>query len=881
MKRDEAGDGTKSGAADNHVALRPSVGQPSTEPSEQRVPRSSSSPGPTGRETVVPTSLPNLRTLTLVAAPSGSPAVDIIFVHGLGGSSHATWAKDGTPELFWPGEWLPKELGMEKARIFTFGYNADWLSTEANNQTIGNFAMDLLALMARSRNNDTGESHEIGAMPILFVAHSMGGLVVKKAYIDALNAQSNPKYLRIGSSVNAMIFLSTPHIGSDAAPLLGKLISVSVVLSDTQFRHSLERNSETLETINEGFRHHTGKLFLASFWETLETPLFAQLSRKFPGKVQVVDKGSARLMCTGEMYMSLQADHHGVCKYTSRQDSNYLKVLNTIRDALEASGSPEIGSRLPEDPRLAMDGSSKDCAPKATYFIPSQPNENFVGRKAELAKVQGLFADKTNRMVAIHGLGGTGKTQIALQFAYWVKENHPQCSVFWVSAVSAAIFTQDCSSIARELSILSENEKDKDVKELVKEYLSGEMAGPWLLIVDNVDDANIFSLSADPSMHIAYFLPKSANGFVLCTTRVRQIAEDLGRDRAISLGEMSKRDSLDFLANSLLDKTLLSKPSITDELLTELAFLPLAIAQAAAYLNRNKLSISRYLHLLRNTDQDMSNLMSAEFLDLTRPRGAPNAIANTWIVSFEHIRLTDQTAADLLAFVSYIEPKAIPRSILPLVPPEEQLVRAIGTLLGYAFFTKRDEDMYDMHRLVQKATKIWLDKHPLVKEEARKEAVEHLADAFPDAQDSYDNMPMCREYLPHALKVAQSAQGEDLASHYTLCKLLGHFFMWDRRLRECIYWYEQVFKWRKENSGEDDAATLDSEHYLASAYLEDGRIGEAIELLKRVVAIQSQVLREDHSDRLGSQHQLASAYLKDGRIGEAIELFERIVAIES
>ncbi|KAF2396267.1 hypothetical protein EJ06DRAFT_232033 [Trichodelitschia bisporula] len=141
-KRDEAGDRTEPSAAGNHVAFRAPAGQPSTEPSEQRVPPSSSSPGPTGRETVVPTSLPNSRTLTLVAAPSGSPAVDIIFVHGLGGSSHATWAKGGNPELFWPGEWLPKERGMEKARIFTYGYNADWLSTEANNQTIGNFAMD-------------------------------------------------------------------------------------------------------------------------------------------------------------------------------------------------------------------------------------------------------------------------------------------------------------------------------------------------------------------------------------------------------------------------------------------------------------------------------------------------------------------------------------------------------------------------------------------------------------------------------------------------------------------------------------------------------------------------------------------------------------------
>ncbi|KAF2395683.1 hypothetical protein EJ06DRAFT_267661, partial [Trichodelitschia bisporula] len=449
---------------------------------------------------------------------------------------------------------------------------------------------------------------------------------------------------------------------------------------------------------------------------------------------------------------------------------------------------------------------------------------------------------------------------------------HPQCSVFWVSAVSAATFTQDCSSIARELSILSEKEKDKDVKDLVKEYLSGGRAGRWLLIIDNVDDANIFSLSPDQSKHVAHFLPASPNGQVLCTTRTRHIATDLTRNGIIQLNQMSKEDSLDFLRNSLSEEKLLCSASITDELLTELEFIPLAIAQAAAYITKNPVSISEYLELLRNTHEDMSELMSAEFTDLTRPQSTSNAIANTWILSFEKIRQTDQTAADLLAFVSYVEPKAIPRSMLPPVPMKTRLVSAIGTLLGYAFFTKRDDNMYDMHRLVQKATKIWLDKHPLVKEEARKKAVKHLADVFPDAQDIYDNMPMCREYLPHALKIAQSAQGEDLASHYTLCKLLGRFFMCDGRLRECIYWYEQVFKWRKENSGEDDAATLDSEYDLGSAYRRDGRIGEAIELFERIVAIRSKMLREDHSDRLSSQHELASAYLEDGRIGEAIEL---------
>ncbi|KAF2396074.1 TPR-like protein [Trichodelitschia bisporula] len=435
-------------------------------------------------------------------------------------------------------------------------------------------------------------------------------------------------------------------------------------------------------------------------------------------------------------------------------------------------------------------------------------------------------------MLAIHGLGGTGKTQIALQFAYWVKKNHPQCSVFWVSAVSAATFTQDCSRIARELSIPSENEKDKDVKELVKEYLSGEMAGPWLLIVDNVDDANIFSLSADPSMHIAYFLPKSANGFILCTTRLRQIAEDLGRERTIPLA-------------------LLSNPLITDELLTELAFLPLAIAQAAAYLNRNKLPISEYLDLLRNTHEDMSELMSAEFTDLTRPQSTSNAIANTWILSFEKIRQTDQTAADLLAFVSYVEPKAIPRSILPPVPTKTRLVSAIGTLLGYAFFTKRDDNMYDMHRLHE------------------------LARAYLEDGRIGEAIEVFERVVAIESKVLREDDPSRLASQHELASA----YLDDGRIGEAIELFERIVAIRSKVLREDHSDRLTSQHALASAYLADGRIGEAIKLFAQVVAIESKVLREDDPSRLLSQHVLATAYFKDGRVDEAIELMDHVVSI--
>ncbi|KAF2404829.1 hypothetical protein EJ06DRAFT_35 [Trichodelitschia bisporula] len=162
----------------------------------------------------------------------------------------------------------------------------------------------------------------------------MGGLVVKRAY---LNAQNNPRFRQIGTAVRSMIFLSTPHTGADSGSSLKNLMSVSFFISEKQFVNSLQRNSETLETINQDFRHFMHKLFIASFYETRETPIFPHLDRINPTKVRVVKKDSSRLMCPGEVHMSLDADHHGVCKYTSRQDPNYGRVLNMILKAVQAN----------------------------------------------------------------------------------------------------------------------------------------------------------------------------------------------------------------------------------------------------------------------------------------------------------------------------------------------------------------------------------------------------------------------------------------------------------------------------------------------------------------------------------------------------------------
>jgi hypothetical protein len=163
------------------------------------------------------------------------------------------------------------------------------------------------------------------------------------------------------------------------------------------------------------------------------------------------------------------------------------------------------------------------------------------------------------------------------------------------------------------------------------------------------------------------------------------------RGDVIELEAMDHQDAAAFLTRSLTRKDLLRNGATKTELLDELTCLPLAIAQAAAYLNKNGMSVAKYMQLLRSTEQGIVALMSREFRDNTRYKGTANAVATTWVVLFSQIRERDVAAAGLLAFMSCIEWKAIPRSLLPMEQGGLQMEEAIGTLCGYSFLARRSD----------------------------------------------------------------------------------------------------------------------------------------------------------------------------------------------
>ena len=220
------------------------------------------------------------------------------------------------------------------------------------------------------------------------------------------------------------------------------------------------------------------------------------------------------------------------------------------------------------------------------------------------------------RKLALVGLGGIGKTQVALELAYTVKERWPEYSIFWVPALSVESFEQAYGDIATKCSIALNPQEDP--KDSIRHYLNSGSAGKWLLIVDNSDDQDILFGTSKELRGITDYLPESENGLILFTTRHREVAVSLVDNEVVEIQEMDREEAETFLQKSLIRKELLHDQMVIKDLLNELTNLPLAIAQAAAYLNAMQISMRNYLSLLRNSEQNLIGLLSREFRDNTR-----------------------------------------------------------------------------------------------------------------------------------------------------------------------------------------------------------------------------------------------------------------------
>jgi tetratricopeptide (TPR) repeat protein len=389
------------------------------------------------------------------------------------------------------------------------------------------------------------------------------------------------------------------------------------------------------------------------------------------------------------------------------------------------------------------------------------------------------------------------------------------------------------------------------------------------MIIDNADDTEMFfgsnkqATSQKPEGtdkpnlegNLRRYIPDCSRGSILITTRNKQAAVKLTKNHGlIETREMDPAESSQLIRRKLEDDDL--DPIHVGELTTRLENLPLALAQAAAFIQENSITVSKYLQLLDQSDNGLVELLSQPFQEVGRDSSIPNAVTATWVVSFKQIKEQYPHAADLLSLMSFFDRQGIPKLFLSHAsalnhnevgrrhPNQGQnsleLEKALGILKAFSFITEDKTENLNMHRLVQLVIRRWLLREGKSREWASK-ALLTVSALYPYGE-TYENWTVCRSYLPHGSTVL--------------------------RLRESLSTKEFT---------EESFAESRLLHNVAAFMRAQGQTNEAEEQLKRAVKINSKVFGLEHPYTLSTICNLACTFSNQGRWKEAEELQAQVL----
>lgn len=456
-------------------------------------------------------------------------------------------------------------------------------------------------------------------------------------------------------------------------------------------------------------------------------------------------------------------------------------------------------------------------------------------------------------------------------------------------------FKQSYKSVA-DLARLEEKEGenvDTSALQDVKNWLQNEQSGPWLMILDNADDVNVFFSGRD-SVYEA-FLPKRNRGNILVTSRSRDVALRLTNNNDHCIKEISTMDESQAMA---LFRGKASRPFPEDdikELLKALGYIPLAITQAVAFLNHeNGGTPAKFLKKFRESDQSRESLLSKDYGDLRRDHTVSNSVVVTWQLTFDQMRRQTPSAADLLSFMSCFKPQSIPTFILkdtwrrkhvkdaenPDAEDDSKFTEDIRVLLSHSLVsTTGDQFMYEMHPLVSFCTGIWLSKREVshtwlnvipgvnvpatLKEKWSWTLLEAMEQGFPDVREQIARAtPICEKLVPHIESIVDAKEPERHRRRWARVvfryAVYLRFSLWRSEAAE-IY-FRKAYNLMKETHGEKHLETREALGLLGDTLglLGSDRLREAEILLQN--ALQSEIDIFDAAyEKLGNMTQATSS----------------------
>ncbi|KAL3480031.1 hypothetical protein BJX99DRAFT_254916 [Aspergillus californicus] len=796
------------------------------------------------------------------------PRVDIVAVHGLNPKNkehHAerTWELDGK---LWLRDFLPQQL--PQARILLFGYNSS-VSIRSSSAGVREQAHNLLNRLWLERQGCKDR-------PIIFIAHSLGGILIKEALVQAKLGNTCGS---IRTATYGIAFFGTPHRGSHLAKMgetVAKAVRAFLRTPNNTFINALKEDDLYANELSANFQQLLEDYKYINFYETLPLRSLGI----------IVEKKSATfgLPDSREMTVALAGDHESICRYRSDEDVNYIHMSALIskfaaiamKESDESSlfGYSDGGSTLVAEayePRLCM--------------IPFSRNPGFVDRAPILDQLRDrtLPIGKTSRL-ALFGLGGVGKSQIAIEFAHQVW-SESGISVFWVSASSIDRFRGGYNAIFDEY-ISPDSDETGDKLSCVKDWFEKDH-DDWVIIVDNADETSLFEVTKQGKQKgddtsILEFLPETQKGTILITTRNKAAGVKFTKgmaDALIEVKPMSSEESKLLIKNNVTDHVL--EESEMGRLSELLGNLPLAIVQATAFMQENSMSVGEYIELYNDSEETKMDLLCEAFETLGRDTGVPNAVATTLIVSIDQIKERDPKAAEILSLIAFLDRNDVPKSLIQhRIKRPLELTKALGTLKAFSLIAATDKKgNFSFHRLVQLVLRKWLILEEQYEQKSI-QAMELVDELYPDATP--EKWGICGEYLTHALSVLSlipEVQGEVRIKRMHLEEGVALYFGTQGRNHEAERLELRLIEEKKVEFGPEHPETLETIGALAATYYEQGRWKEAEELGLFMFEANKKLLGPRARLTLTTMANLASTIEALGRMEDAENLMFEALAI--
>jgi tetratricopeptide (TPR) repeat protein len=409
----------------------------------------------------------------------------------------------------------------------------------------------------------------------------------------------------------------------------------------------------------------------------------------------------------------------------------------------------------PSFPGTLHDAATKPRYPGALpriWNVPHNRNPNFTGRDEVLTDLHAnlVNAQSASPVQVIHGLGGVGKTQIAVEYAYLNVADYDV--VWWMRAEESSTLASDFANLATELSLPQQDAQDQRViVDAVRKWLGHN--GDWLIVFDNARSAE----------DLGNFIPQGSTGHMVVTSRNPNWK---GVARSIPLDVLTSEEAASFI----LKRTGQDKDA--SGLAEALGFLPLALEQAGAYIEETGRSIAEYLELFGHYQIELLGRGNI-------PTLYPATVRTTWQISFQAAMEDCPIVTGVLGLIGFLAPDKIPRSLLTSIvkistPPEDrELIQlhvdtAVASLRRYSLVDIVNNEL-SVHRLV---LAICRDTFKSLAENLAAGVVGIINSVFPLESDDPRNWNECSSLLPHAFAAITYAEQLDQV-FYPLSELLN------------------------------------------------------------------------------------------------------------